>query len=77
MQDVQKISAHPVIMFTLSALYRMFGMVVESLYLQDLQKVSGHVERKICAVGVTSILTEAPAMLQAYQSFWCVYLRCK
>jgi len=51
----------------------MFGMVVEKLFMADLQKVSGNVDRKICAVGVTKILTEAPAMLQAdYVKLWSV-----
>lgn len=49
---------------------KMFGMVVERLYLQDLQKVSGHTERKICAVGVTNMLTESPAMIQTYEALW-------
>lgn len=53
---------------------RMFGMVLEKLYLLDLQKISGGVEQKICAVGVTNILTEAPAMLQNYEAFWSVNL---
>jgi len=54
----------------------MFGMVVEKLFMADLQKVSGGVDRKICAVGVTKILTEAPAMLQAdYVKLWSVSLR--
>jgi hypothetical protein len=44
----------------------MFGMVIEKLYVQDLQKVSGHLERKICAVGVTNILTESPVMFQTF-----------
>lgn len=52
----------------------MFGMVLEKLYLLDLQKISGDVEQKICAVGVTNILTEAPAMLQNYEAFWSVNL---
>lgn len=51
----------------------MFGMVLERLYLQDMQKISGEVEQKICAVGVTNILTEAPAMIQNYEAFWWVY----
>ena len=42
---------------------QMFKMVVERLYLQDVQKVSGTTERKICAVGMTKLLTETPAML--------------
>ena len=52
---------------------RMFAMVVQRLFLADLQKVSGHTERKICAVGVTKILTEAPIMLQGdYEALWSV-----
>lgn len=47
-------------------------MVLERLYLQDMQKISGDVEQKICAVGVTNILTEAPAMLHSYEAFWWV-----
>jgi len=58
----------------------MFGMVVEKLLVADLQKVSGGIDRKICAVGVTKILTEAPAMLQAdyvklWSVAWCVMQR--
>ena len=50
---------------------RMFSMVVERLFLTDLQKVSGPSERRICAVGVTKILTEAPAMIQGeYEALW-------
>jgi len=52
----------------------MFGMVVEKLLMTDLQKVSGNVDRKICAVGITKVLTEAPVMLQAdYVKLWSVY----
>jgi hypothetical protein len=47
-------------------------MVVQSLYLADLQKVSGHLERKICAVGVTRCLTESPKMLSDYKDLWYV-----
>ncbi|PVD23451.1 hypothetical protein C0Q70_16723 [Pomacea canaliculata] len=50
---------------------KMFGMVVDRLFVPDLGKVSGNMERKICAVGVTKILTEAPSMLQGdYVSLW-------
>ena len=38
-------------------------MVVERLFIPDLQKVSGHTSKKICAIGVTKILTEADAMV--------------
>ncbi|XP_070556121.1 exportin-2-like [Ptychodera flava] len=50
---------------------KMFGMVVERLYLQDVQKVSGGTERKICAVGITKILTECPQMIEGdYAKLW-------
>ncbi|XP_035826529.1 exportin-2 isoform X2 [Aplysia californica] len=50
---------------------KMFGMVVERLYLQDLQKVSGQTSKRICAYGVANILTEAPAMVQGdYAALW-------
>jgi hypothetical protein len=51
---------------------RLFAMVVQSLYLADLQKVSGHLERKICAVGATRCLTESPKMLSDYKDLWYV-----
>lgn len=49
---------------------KMFGMVLEKLFLQDLQKVSGMAEKKICAGGVTKVLTEAPVMLTTYNDLW-------
>ncbi|GAB1609148.1 exportin-2 [Argonauta hians] len=54
---------------------KMFGMVVERLYVPDLQKVSGNVERKICALGVTKILTEAPVFLATYDTLWSSLLQ--
>ena len=42
---------------------QMFKMVVERLFLQDVQKVSGATERKICAIGITKLLAETPVML--------------
>ncbi|XP_065062318.1 exportin-2-like [Rhopilema esculentum] len=48
----------------------LFGMVVEKIIIQDLQKVTGPTERKICAVGIAKILTEAPSMLTTYVNFW-------
>lgn len=42
---------------------QMFKMVVERLFLKDVQKVSGTTERRICAIGITKLLTETPAML--------------
>ena len=51
-------------------------MVLERLFVMDLQKVSGNLERKICAVGVTKILTEYPYLLStdAYKAIWCQLL---
>lgn len=42
----------------------MFGMVVERVFISDLQKVSGEFEKKITAVGISNILVDCPAMLQ-------------
>lgn len=39
-------------------------MVLSNLYCAELQKVSGDVEKKICEVGLTKILTESPALLE-------------
>lgn len=47
-------------------------MVLEKLYLVDLQKVSGNLERKICAVGITKILVECQTLLSSenYTKIW-------
>ncbi|XP_001606668.1 exportin-2 [Nasonia vitripennis] len=50
---------------------QMFGMVVDRVLLTDLQKVSGEIERKVTAVGVSNILIDCPAMLQSpYNAFY-------
>jgi exportin-2 (importin alpha re-exporter) len=41
----------------------MFMMVMEKLYAPDLQKVTGNLDRKICAVGLVKILTECNILL--------------
>ncbi|XP_074596688.1 chromosome segregation 1 [Brevipalpus obovatus] len=41
----------------------MFGMVVERLLVAEVQRVTGKLERKICAVGITDILTTVPQMI--------------
>ena len=56
-------------------LYRMFGMVVEKLFVADLQKVSGTSEKKICAAGVTKLLTESAAMIGEYEHLWAQLLQ--
>jgi exportin-2 (importin alpha re-exporter) len=48
----------------------MFGMVVERLFVAEVQRVSGTTERKICAVGITKLLTECPAMMGNYENLW-------
>jgi exportin-2 (importin alpha re-exporter) len=50
----------------------MYLMVIERLFVLDLQKVSGNLERKICAVGVTKILTENDFLVStdANQLLW-------
>lgn len=58
-------------MFVHFSFSRMFGMVVEKLFVAEAQKVSGNIERKICAVGMIKILTEAPVMLNPdFDKLW-------
>ena len=47
-----------------------FAMVLEKIFIAEVQKVSGHTERKICAVGMTKVLCETPAMLTTYEKLW-------
>ncbi|KAF2896616.1 hypothetical protein ILUMI_09559 [Ignelater luminosus] len=55
---------------------QMFGMVLEKLFLTDLLKVSGGVERKIVACGVVKLLCDCPAMYTgAYQKYWSLLLQ--
>lgn len=57
--------------FNVSLVGRMFGMVLEKIVIPEVQKVSGQVEKKICAVGITKILTECPAMMDTeYTKLW-------
>lgn len=49
----------------------MFGMVVERLFVSDVQKVSGGIERKICSIGIIRMLSEVEAMLSGdYSNLW-------
>ena len=50
----------------------MFMMVIQNLFIVDLQKVSGNLERKICAVGVSKMLTECQVLLsnEANMKIW-------
>ena len=50
---------------------KMFGMVCDRLIVNELQKVSGVTEKKICAVGLTKLLCETPVVITGqYASFW-------
>lgn len=50
---------------------RMFGMVLEKLFIAELQKVTGQVERKIASCGVTKLLCESTEMLAGtYGPYW-------
>ncbi|CAB1353828.1 unnamed protein product [Coregonus sp. 'balchen'] len=55
---------------------KMFGMVLEKIVIPEVQKVSGPVEKKICAVGITKILTECPVMMDTeYTKLWTPLLQ--
>uniref|UniRef100_A0A8C7GUF7 Exportin-2 n=1 Tax=Oncorhynchus kisutch TaxID=8019 RepID=A0A8C7GUF7_ONCKI len=55
---------------------KMFGMVLEKIVIPEVQKVSGPVEKKICAVGIIKILTECPAMMDTeYTKLWTPLLQ--
>lgn len=55
---------------------QMFGMVLERLMIVDMQKISGNVERKIAAVGVTKILCECPQLIDGpYARLWSPLLQ--
>uniref|UniRef100_A0A673BIW8 Exportin-2 n=1 Tax=Sphaeramia orbicularis TaxID=375764 RepID=A0A673BIW8_9TELE len=55
---------------------KMFGMVLEKIVIPEVQKVSGAVEKKICAVGITKVLTECPAMMDTeYTKLWTPLLQ--
>lgn len=57
--------------FALILYYSMFGMVIERLMIPDIQKISGTVERKITAVGLTKLLCEAAELIDGpYSTYW-------
>ncbi len=57
---------------------QMFGMVCNRLFIPEVQKVSGNTEKKICAVGMTKLLCETPAMLTGpYANYWPPMLQVK
>lgn len=48
----------------------MFGMVCQRVFITDVNKVSGEVDRKIVAVGMAKILCESQSMIQQYSDHW-------
>ncbi|UYV61444.1 CSE1L [Cordylochernes scorpioides] len=53
---------------------RMFGLILERLVMPDIQKVSGQVERKVCAVGLTKMLMELLTSAE-YSQYWAPLLQ--
>eukprot|EP00026_Physarum_polycephalum_P001434 Phypoly_transcript_01435.p1 GENE.Phypoly_transcript_01435~~Phypoly_transcript_01435.p1 ORF type:complete len:984 (+),score=185.73 Phypoly_transcript_01435:58-3009(+) len=47
-----------------------FAMVLNSLYIPNIGKVNGKIERKICCVAMVKLLTESPELLSTYAQFW-------
>lgn len=55
---------------------QMFGMVIERLFIPDTQKISGNVEKKITAIGITRLLCEAKELIDGpYSNYWSTMLR--
>ncbi|XP_045624076.1 exportin-2 isoform X1 [Procambarus clarkii] len=48
----------------------MFSMVIERLILPDVQKVNGDVEKKICAVGLSNLITDPVMYTGSYNIHW-------
>lgn len=53
----------------------LFAMVLDSLYVPNVAKVNGKIERKICCVGMIRLLTECPETLTTYGQYWTKVLR--
>lgn len=50
---------------------RMFGMVLDRLFIAETQKVTGKKEKRVLAVGITKILCEAPQTISGeYSNYW-------
>lgn len=65
--------ASPVVHQIDSIQQQLFKMVLESLWLPNIQKVSGNIERKMCAIAMVKLLTDCPQMLtEAYFPSWYV-----
>lgn len=53
----------------------LFGNFVEKVLIADVRKVSGSSEKRICAVGITKLLTDCPKFLETYSHFWIPLLQ--
>lgn len=54
----------------------MFGMVLDKLFITELRRIQGNIERKIVGVGVTRLLCECPEMYTGnYQKQWMPLLQ--
>lgn len=50
---------------------KIFGMVLEKLYIADVKKVTGVIEKRICICGIIKILAQLPLIDNgAYNHFW-------
>lgn len=50
---------------------KLFMMVMESIWLPTIQKVSGRIERKACAIAMIKLLTDCPPLLsETYFGLW-------
>lgn len=62
--------------FNEAFVFSMFGMVLEKLFVPEIQKISGNIERKIVACGVTKLLCECPEIYTGnYQKHWSALLQ--
>ncbi|XP_076259837.1 chromosome segregation 1 [Rhynchophorus ferrugineus] len=68
---ITKYSANDLIMMIDGIQDQMFGMVLEKLFITETQKVTGQIERKIVACGLTKLLCESPEMYTGkYAKYW-------
>lgn len=65
-----KIGANELIQLVDGIQNQMFGMVCQRVFITDVNKVSGDIDRKIVAVGMTKILCESQSMMQQYSAHW-------
>lgn len=50
---------------------QMFEKVIERVIITDMQKVSGEIERKVTAIGISTLLIDCPPMIQSsYNVFY-------